>query len=217
MLSALHVALALGPLAIYLLVLGMINLSRRPLLTTGGRDLLAVSIALSGFFIIGPLDLFMPATAANRFGVWVWLLMLGLYLLVVSLIVLVVRPRLVIYNMLPGEVRVLLQRMIDRHELPHAWAGDSLSLPTWGIQLHMTTFLLMRNVSLSATGARQSLQGWRWLRRDLAIELSQTEVPPNPLGLSLMTFSLLMLGGIVLRLMQDPSAVARSLIDLLRL
>lgn len=217
MLSPLHVALAIGPLAIYLLVLGLLNLSRRPVLTTGGRDLFALGIALAGFVVIGPLDLFMPLAAAMHFGVWVWPLLLGLYLLILLLIVLISRPRLVVYNALPGELRVILQRLIDRLGLEHTWAGNSLSLPTWGIELHMTTFLLMRNVSLSATGTRQSFQGWRWLRRELEMELSQVEVPPNSIGVTFLTFSALMLGGLILRLMQNPSEVARSLIEMLRL
>jgi len=217
MLDPLHVALAIGPMAVYLLVLGLLNLSRRPLVITGGRDLFALGIALSGFVVIGPLDLFMPLAAATHFGVWIWPLLLGLYVLILLLIVLISRPRLVVYNVLPGEVRVILQRMIDRLNLPHTWAGNSLSLPNWGIELHMTTFLVMRNVSLSATGTRQSFQGWRWLRRELEMELSQVEVPPNPIGLTLLTFSLLMIGGLIMRLMQNPSAVTRSLIEMLRL
>ena len=217
MLGPLHVALAIGPLAVYLFVLGLLNLSRRPVLTTGGRDLFALGLALSGFFVIGPLDLFMPLAAAMHFGVLIWPLLLGLYVLILLLIVLISRPRLVSYNILPGEMRVILQRMIDRLGLQHTWAGNSLSLPTWGIELHMTTFLLMRNVSLSATGARQSFQGWRWLSRELDRELSQVEVPPNSIGMTFLTFSLLMLGGLILRLLQNPSEVARSLIELLRL
>lgn len=217
MLGPLHVALAIGPLAIYLMVLGLLNLSRRPVLTTGGRDLFALGIALSGFFIIGPLDLFMPLAAAMHFGVWIWPLLLGLYLLILLLVILISRPRLVVYNALPGELRVILQRMIDRLGLEHTWAGNSLSLPKWGIELHMTTFLLMRNVSLSATGTRQSFQGWRWLRRELEMEFTQVEVPPNSIGVTFLTFSALMLGGLILRLLQNPSEVARSLKELLRL
>ena len=217
MINSLHLALALGPLGVYLLVLGLLNLSRRPVATTGSRDLFALGIALSGFFVIGPLDLFMPSGAAKSFGALAWLLLLSLYLLGVTLIAMNMRPRLVVYNLTPPEMHVILQRMIDRLGLQHLWAGDSLVLPTWGIQLHITSFLLMRNVSVCSTGARQNLNGWRLLRQELAYEFSQTEVPPNPIGLTLLTFSLLMLGGVILRLVQNPSAVARSLIDLLRL
>ena len=47
----LHVCIALGPLAMYLLVLGSMNLSTRPMLTTGGRDFAALAIAISGFVV----------------------------------------------------------------------------------------------------------------------------------------------------------------------
>jgi len=217
MITTLHTALALGPLAVYLLVLGVLNLSRRPVLTTGGRDLFAVGLALSGFIVIGPLDLFMPAAAAQRLGPWIWPPLVGLYLLILTLIVLVSRPRLVIYNLAPAELRTILEGMLQRLGLEHSWAGDSLSIPFWGIELHVASFPVMRNVSLVATGSTQNLHGWSHLRQELHRELAGAELPPNPIGLTLLAFSLVMLGTIVLRLLQNPSAVARSLLEMLRL
>jgi hypothetical protein len=55
----LHVAIALGPLATYLLVLGVLNLSSRPLLTTGGRDAAALAMAIAGLMVVGPMELFL--------------------------------------------------------------------------------------------------------------------------------------------------------------
>jgi hypothetical protein len=51
--------LALLPLAVYLLVLGGLQLSRRPLLVTGARDLVALGLGLSGIMLIGPIELSM--------------------------------------------------------------------------------------------------------------------------------------------------------------
>jgi hypothetical protein len=94
----LHVCIALGPLAMYLLVLGAVNLSRRPVVASGGRDALALALAISGFVAAGPMELFLPEMVAAWWGGWVWALMLTGYLLVVLFIVLMMRPRIVIYN-----------------------------------------------------------------------------------------------------------------------
>ena len=95
----LHVCIALGPVAMYLLVLGAINLSPRPVLTTGTRDIATLGIAISGFAIAGPMELFLPVRAVGFWGPWItWGLMLGIYVLGLLLVVLMLRPRLVIYN-----------------------------------------------------------------------------------------------------------------------
>ena len=51
----LHVAIAIVPVAMYLLLVGWINLSSRPFVATGARDLAALAVAVSGFMIVGPI------------------------------------------------------------------------------------------------------------------------------------------------------------------
>ena len=68
----LHVCIGLGPLAMYLLALGAVNLSARPLLTTGGRDFVALGIGVSGLVAVGPMELFLAEGAAEYWGPWIW-------------------------------------------------------------------------------------------------------------------------------------------------
>ena len=49
----LHVAIALGPLATYLLVLGVINLSSRPLLDHWLAQCGGLAIAMAGLMVVG--------------------------------------------------------------------------------------------------------------------------------------------------------------------
>ena len=83
----LHLCIALGPLAVYLLLLGLINLSSRPFLTTGARDCAALSVAISGFVVAGPLDHFFPETAAVAMGGYLlpWLLLVVVALVLFAL------------------------------------------------------------------------------------------------------------------------------------
>lgn len=184
-------SLALGPLAVYLLLLGSVNLSRRPFLTTGTCDLLALGVGVSGLMIVGPFNLFMPDTAMIRFGSFAWLPLILLYILCLTLIIRVIRLRLVIYNISGKQLRPVLDAVISRLGYECVWAGDILLIPQLGIQLEIDCFTTMRNSTLRATSARQNYLGWRRLKTELAVELGNIEVEPNRYGRLMVLLGLL--------------------------
>ena len=216
--NALHTCLALGPLAAYFMALGLVNLSRRPLLATGSRDYYALAVAVSGLIAVGPLEFFMPDRAATYFtGVGAWSLVLLFYLLCVTLLILMARPRLVIYNMTLEQLRPLLGQMIARLNLEQHWAGESLALPQWHVELQLERLPALRNVSLVATAADQSFRGWQKLEQELAAELRSVEVKPNGAGAVMLVASLGLLAASVIWLIYDRQAVAQGLLELLRM
>ena len=83
------------------------------------------------------------------------------YWLWVLLVVLVARPRLVVYNISTEELHPVLAEAAARLDPDSRWAGNSLALPNLGVQLHLESFDMMRNVSLVSSGSRQNLDGWR--------------------------------------------------------
>jgi len=214
--DALHLCISLGPLAAYLFLLGLINLAPRPLLTSGARDMAALAIAVSGFIIAGPLDLFMPEMGVARFGAYVWLPLIALYALCVTLAILLLRPRLVIYNISYDQVRPILAGAVSRLDAEARWAGDTVWLPTLGVQLHVEPARGMRNVQLVAVGARQSFAGWRRLERELAGPLARMRVQPNPRGLNLLFFAAIITVAVGYALLNDREALAPALRELLR-
>jgi len=213
----LRFALALGPLAVYLLFIGLVQLRRRPFMTTGGRDLAALGLALSGFAIIGPLELFMPEPAATVFGWMVWGPLLILYGLAVLMLILGQRPRLVIYNMTVDELRPLLAQAVSGLDGQARWAGDNLVMPQLGVQLHVDPVESLRNVSLVATGERQNLAGWQRLTAALNQALKRSQVGRNPRGLAFVGVGLLMFTAAYGWLVLDPGQVAQRMVELLRL
>ena len=104
----LRLAIALVPVGAYVLVLALVNARRRPFLTSGGCDLAALGVALSGLMFVGPLELFRPEAATREFGNYIWLFLLSLYWLGLLLALLVARPRLVVYNISSEELRPVL-------------------------------------------------------------------------------------------------------------
>ncbi len=207
---------ALGPLAIYLLLLGAIHLSRRPLVVSGTRETLALGLALLGLVAVGPMRLFMPLDAASHYGQAVWLLLGGFYALCLVLLLLVSRPRLVVYNVSAERLRAALSEVAKRLDPDATWIGSTLSMPLVHVQLQVDEFTPMGNVSLVATSDEQSVGNWRRLERSLRQALSDVPALGRAHGVWLTVCALTILTMLVWRAAGDPQTIARGLERMLR-
>lgn len=207
MVDPLRLAIAVIPVAAYGLVLGWINVRRRPFLTSGGCDLVALGVAISGLLFVGPMELLRPDAATRSFGNFIWLFLLLFYALWLLLVVLLGRPRLVVYNIRQEELHPLLAEVAGRVDPAARWAGNHLSLPGLGVQLHLDSFELMRNVSLVASGGRQSIDGWRKLAAELGPALQKIRVRRNPRAIGFLALSLAMIAICIWRLAGHPGEV----------
>jgi len=215
--NAFRLCLALGPVAVYTLLMGAINLSRRPLLVSGTRDAAALGLAVAGFVIVGPMELFFPHAAAMTFGPYVWVLLMAFYALCLMLLLLLSRPRLVIYNIPADRLRPILAGVVSELDADARWAGDSVTMPRWGVQFYVDHLPAMRNVSLISAGPHQDFVGWRRLELALESALTSEEVARNPRGVSLVAIGALISLALVAAIARAPQAVAQSLFDMLRL
>ena len=206
----LRLTIAFVPLAAYCLVLGILNARRRPFLTTGGADLAALGAALTGLVLIGPIELFRPELASTEYGSYVWIILLVFYWLCLWLAVLLTRPRLVIYNISGEELRPILAETARTIDAQARWAGDSLSLPCLGVQLHVESFEIMRHVSLVASGEKQDLAGWRKLSGELFQRLEPLRVAPNPRALGLVLVAIGLMLASIAHMLAHPQQVAQA-------
>jgi hypothetical protein len=207
----LRLTIALLPLASYCLLLGILNARKKPFLTSGGADFATLALALSGLVFVGPIELFRPEAATTEFGSYVWLFLLLLYWLGVWLAVLLARPRLVIYNISTAELRPIIAEAARSLDPQARWAGDSLSLPTVGVQLHLETFEIMRNVSLVASGAQQNLATWRQLGTLLSERLENLTVDSNPRWLGMVLFAIALLATSFIHMLNNPQQIAQAM------
>ena len=206
-----RLAIALVPVAAYLLLLGLVNFRRRPFLTSGGSDLTALGIALSGLVFVGPLELLRPEAATRSFGNFIWLFLVMFYWLWLLLAVLLSRPRLVVYNISAEELHPVLAEIAARVDPVARWAGNNLSMPTLGVQLHLDSLDMMRNVSIVSSGSRQNIDGWRRLSRELAPALRATRVKTNPRAIGFLIVSLVLLAVSVTQLLSRPEAMRQAM------
>lgn len=202
---------ALGPLAIYLLVLGIVNLASRPVVVTGAREIVAFGLGAAGLVIVGPMQLFMPEAAAAQFGPIVWALLIGFYVLCLTLALIVMRPRLIVYNVTVDQLRAVLAEVAARIDHDSTWAGRALSMPQLRIHLVIEGFVPLHNVSLVATSHGQSVTGWRRLEGVLRAALRDTPVAGRTQGFWLAACGLMILFVLALRIVDDPQTIARGL------
>jgi hypothetical protein len=203
--------LALGPVAIYLVMLGAINLVSRPLVVSGTREIIALGLALSGLVIVGPMQLFMPQMAAARFGTLVWVLLIGFFALCLTLIVMLMRPRLVVYNVTLDQLHTSLAEVAARLDHDSTWADRALSMPQLHIHLVVDTFVPMYNVTLTATSHGQSVAGWRRLESALREAIGTSPAASRAHGLWLALCGLMILLVLAFRVADDPQTIAQGL------
>ncbi|HEX3599872.1 MAG TPA: hypothetical protein VHU84_06990 [Lacipirellulaceae bacterium] len=213
MIDPFRLAVAIVPLAAYLLLLGILNYRRRPFLTSGGCDLTALGLAVSGLLFVGPMELLRPEAATRTFGNYIWLFLLLFYWLWLLLTVLLARPRLVVYNVRVEELHPVLAEAAARIDPTARWAGNHLSMPGIGVQLHLDSLDIMRNVSLVSSGGRQSIDGWRQLARELGPALPKMRVRSNPRAIGFLAASIVLLALSVAHLLIHQDAMLQAMND----
>lgn len=216
--SSLQIAIAVAPLTIYLLYWAAIRFWGGVKVISGLADAYLLGLSLTGFFLVGPLDLFLPEAAAARFGPFVWLLLLTLYFLILSLIVLVDRPRIVLYNVTAQQVRPIVAKIAQEVDRETRWAGDACVMPQIQMQFHITSTSWSRTTQLAAVGWRQNFAAWKAMETRLREEFPPMAAPsPRNSGLLLLAAAtvlvLIALQGIV----RDHQHLAQALSDFLRM
>ncbi len=214
--DALHIAIASGPLVTYLIALGLVQLSGRPLVVSGARDAAALAVAISGFVVAGPMELFLVEEAAVRYGALVWIMMLAFYGLVVILIILSLRPRLLIYNITLEQLRPVLADLVMRLDSDTRWAGESLTLPQLGVHLYLDCSPISRNVQLVSVGAEQNLLGWRQLEKALVPALHKTHSTARNPGMLVTVCGITLAIVVTYLLARDPAQVLQAANEMLR-
>ncbi|HOB74399.1 MAG TPA: hypothetical protein PKG54_07725 [Phycisphaerae bacterium] len=184
----LQVVLALGPIAVYFLALGLVNSQARPFLISARRDFVLLASA------------FVPLVLVPAFG----LVATGhgwLALVVVAGVVALFRAMLparhtawVIYNVGVGQFHRLLGRACRRQGWQLRTEGDVLCIDPVGLQLTRHGITWLRNVSLEFHGAGRHSAHARQLVEALNDELGCESMLPSPTGASLVVIGASLLG-----------------------
>lgn len=213
--SSVHFAIAAIPVAVYFLLVGCLRLRQRPLVTTGWRDTLTLGIAASGLIAIGPMQLFFPVQAAERFQGWVWLALFALYLLALLLILLSSKPKLIAYGMDDAQFRQALLAAAREVDAESEWEGDVLNLPLSSLQLAMEPTGATRVHQVVSVGILHSFQDWIRLEQAFVRGGAKLSCPRSLAGLPFVIAGSLLLLFAVLPLVSDPNDAVAQLREFL--
>jgi len=168
---------ALLPLGGYLLLLAAAHARRRPTVVSGTWDGILLALGLVGLAVAGPLGLVRPAVGSS---LWGWLIAALIFGLVVALCILAARPRLVIYNISPEQLRPLVAEVVAALDADARWAGTTVALPARRLQLHLDGAGGMRCSSVIAGGERAAHETWTEFGRRLRQAMGRLRVRPSP-------------------------------------
>jgi len=212
MITAVSLAIAAIPVALYLAMLGLLRLRKQPFVTTGWRDVATLGIAVIGLVAIGPVQLFFPNYAAAHFSGWVWGLLLALYLLSLLLLVLSCRPRLIVYGISEDAFYETLLAAATRVDVDASWHGQILTLPAARLQLSAEPTGALGVQQATSVSSLATVGPWLELERELVKQCAQTTSQVRSwTGLVLLISGLLLGVAAIAGLLMDP---AQALIDL---
>lgn len=177
--DALPLGAAFLPLGVYLLALGWVHLRRRPLAIAGVWDGILLGASLVGLVTVGPIALVRPAAGGSA---WSWPMLILGFCLVVALCVLVSRPRLIVYNISLEQLRPLVAEVAADLDPQARWAGETVALPTRGLQVHLDGDGSLRTVSLIGVGRRSAHEGWSEFSRRVRQASRRLRVRSSPWG-----------------------------------
>jgi hypothetical protein len=131
-----------APIALYFLVLGLVNSHARPCLITSRADFVALTCALMPVLL-------WPVPTFVRSGM-VWLLVLGLLVAagLFTWLLITCGPGFVVYNVSQARCTSLLEEALRRLGLSGGWSGDSWQANDGSLTIHVRRFALLRNVAL---------------------------------------------------------------------
>ncbi len=209
------ILLALLPLVAYLLVFSLVRLSGKALVTTGGRDIAALAMGISGLLAVGPAELFFPTAAATMFGPVVWMALGAFYGLSVSLIALSSPPRVVVYGRTAEELYEPLlaaARSIDAET-----TGDDrllqLNLPGSGVHLRIDGHRGIDYVQVVAFEPNVSLRFWNKLLAATRKQVQRQTAPLPRRGFAMLFVAAVLSGILVMQSFNNQELLVEGFRD----
>jgi hypothetical protein len=211
------IVLAVGPLAVYCIVLGLIHLRQRPKVVSGGRDLACLGLAMVGLFLIGPAELFFPQAAFNLFGASVWIALFLLYFSLLLFLVLNTRPSVVVFGLDVDSLTSHVDQILQQLDPATKWLNHSFVAPSLGIQGVIEPAGVGRVSHVIATKLEQNAIGWSTLGRALSSRLKTVPIERNIAGYRWLAVGIALLSMIGYTLVIKSTAITNGISEMLRI
>jgi hypothetical protein len=211
--SSVLLALTVGPLAVYLYVLGLWHSGRHPRVVRGPTDYTLLVFGLSGLLVFGPIGRVLLGQARLGAGGWAWLLPFSaLGLLTLPWLFRSFR-RLVVYNIEPDAIQQALREAL--HALPGKFAATLRGFedPQAACGVTLESSARFRTASIEAYGSNPELLIDQ-IETQLRARLQDLPSRPSLVGIALLVTCVVLLTPVMAALLvQSPAREAlRTLI-----
>ena len=202
----LHIATVVVPVAVYFLILGLLNTRRRPQLLTGRRDFALLVVALAPIFVL---------PALNYVGVSLVSVSLALGA-VVAVIRVLAPPRgtWVIYNIPLAEARAAVESALAGMDLEIVPIERGWQIENPRAKVELGGFSLLQNVSVRIRGGDEQLT--RRFERRLSGAISCVQCEPRPVAVMMLLVATGMLVAPLAMVGREAGEIVRILTDLLK-
>ena len=202
---SMRIVAMVAPVAVYFLILGLLNSRRHPQLLTGRKDFTLLVTAL------GPV-VFLPAMGV--FGYSMPVLVAVAAVLVASVVLLAPPGRSwVVYNLSGDSAADVLSGALRNMGLEFTRRGERFLLTAPAAEIELNGFSLLRNVTIRMCGGDDKLAGA--FQRTLAARLGTIQAKPNAMAVSLLLVSTAMLTAPLALMAQNMPQIVRVLTGLL--
>ena len=202
---SLRIAAVVVPVAVYFLVLGLLNSRRHPQLLSGRLDFALLIAALSPLFVLPALGL-AGITPASVFA--------AVAALALAVVLLAPRGRAwVIYNMPANEAREAIASALRSMGVAFKPAADVFHLMPDGATVHVGGFPLLRNVSVRLRGGSGRLTCQ--FQRALAANLGSVNAQTSPMAAGLLLVATGMIVAPLAFMVERVPEIVRLLTDIL--
>jgi len=208
---SLQIALAAVPVAVYFLVLGLLNSQPRPQLLSSRLDFILLMAAFSPLCIVPLLT-----------WIGVNLLTVAVAVGAVAAVIMLLAPRKhqgwVIYNISLEKALRSAQRAMDVAGIAYARRGDVLQLDD-GPEIRLSAFPLLRNVAMSVHdegGGSEVRSVLQRFEAEVARRVGRIEVTPSPTAVTFVLISTAMIVTPLVLMAERMPEMVRIINDMIR-
>jgi hypothetical protein len=202
--TSLRIVTTVAPVALYFLLLGLLNTRRHPQLLTGRQDSALLTLAMSPL-VIAPIIYWLGGGLQTA-------LVCGL-VLAAGVWILTPRDRTwVIYNLPASNVRRTTERIF--RSLGVETQSTDAGLRFEDGEVEISHFPVLRNVTLRLTGGDGEL--WQKFETRLQEQLQHVETEPSPMAVTLLLLATTMIVAPMTLMVHHAPEIVRLLTDLLQ-